>query len=126
MRIGNQNRLAERAESEGWNGAQLAAAQANFTSQSAAARVAATRETNVQSAIEEAKNTFPLAEEASDALPRSNFVPWNKAVQMVQAGIKLFIFPEPSADALSRWSEAFEKTKKYLAECKLPWIEVKL
>lgn len=81
-----QNRLAERAEAEGWSGADLAAAKANFTSQSAAATTAARRESNVESSVEEAKNTFPLVLQASAALPRSSFVPLNKLEQMIQAG----------------------------------------
>jgi hypothetical protein len=81
-----QNRLAERAKAEGWTGADLAAARASFTSQAAAARVAATREANVEASVEEAKNTFPLALKASMAVPRTNFVPLNKLTQAVAAG----------------------------------------
>jgi dCMP deaminase len=47
-------------------------------------------------------------------------------VQMIQAGITRFVFPEPSADALTRWASAFEKTKKYIQECGLYATEVKL
>lgn len=45
-------------------------------------------------------------------------------VQMIQAGIHYFVFPEPSADALTRWAEAFEKTKRYITEAGCYWREV--
>jgi len=45
-------------------------------------------------------------------------------VQMLQAGIVRFVFPEPSADALTRWAEAFVKTKKYITESGAEWEEV--
>lgn len=38
-------------------------------------------------------------------------------VQMLQAGIKQFVAPIPSADKLERWGEAFSKTRKYILEC---------
>jgi dCMP deaminase len=37
-------------------------------------------------------------------------------VQMLQAGINRFVAPEPTADALTRWGTAFEKTKRYIDE----------
>jgi dCMP deaminase len=46
-------------------------------------------------------------------------------VQMLQAGITRFVFPEPSADALTRWGAAFEKTKAYIRECDAQWMEYK-
>lgn len=44
-------------------------------------------------------------------------------VQMAQAGIKRFVFPSPTVDALTRWSSAFEKTKQYMREMSLEWME---
>jgi dCMP deaminase len=38
-------------------------------------------------------------------------------VHMVQAGIKTFVNPLPTEDMLSRWGPAFEKTKRYIADC---------
>jgi dCMP deaminase len=53
------------------------------------------------------------------------FAPCDRCVvQMLQAGIVRFIFPEPTADALTRWAEAFVKTKKYITECGAEWEEV--
>jgi hypothetical protein len=43
---------------------------------------------------------------------------------MIQAGIKRFVFPEPTADALTRWAEAFVKTKRYITECGAEYEEV--
>lgn len=45
-------------------------------------------------------------------------------VQMLQAGIKKFVAPKPTEDQLTRWGAAFEKTKKYVAECGGLLIEV--
>ncbi len=47
-------------------------------------------------------------------------------VQMLQAGIKRFVFPTPSADALTRWASAFEKTKRYINECGATFEEITL
>lgn len=38
------------------------------------------------------------------------------AVHMIQAGIQRFVAPMPSQDALSRWADAFERTKNYIRE----------
>lgn len=47
-------------------------------------------------------------------------------VQMLQAGITRFVFPEPTKDALLRWGKAFDKTKKYMKECAVAFLEVPL
>jgi dCMP deaminase len=53
------------------------------------------------------------------------FAPCDRCVvQMLQAGIVRFVFPEPTADALTRWADAFVKTKKYITECGATWEEV--
>lgn len=45
-------------------------------------------------------------------------------VQMLQAGITRFVFPEPSQDALTRWAEAFKRTKSYIEEAGATWVEL--
>ena len=45
-------------------------------------------------------------------------------VHMVQAGISRFVFPEPTVEALSRWSDAFEKTKRYMDECRVAYLQI--
>lgn len=44
-------------------------------------------------------------------------------VQMIQAGVRRFVAPVPPDEALSRWGEAFERTKKYISECGCTWTE---
>lgn len=68
-------------QSEGKTGKDLAAARADFMAASAAARVAAQREATVDTAVNEAKGTFPALEKASLALPRTSFTPFNQALQ---------------------------------------------
>jgi dCMP deaminase len=46
-------------------------------------------------------------------------------VQMLQAGILRFVFPEPTADALSRWGTAFVKTKQYMMDSGACYSELK-
>jgi hypothetical protein len=43
---------------------------------------------------------------------------------MLQSGIQRFVWPTPSADALTRWAEAFEKTKRYITEKGADWTEI--
>jgi hypothetical protein len=108
-----QNRLAERAAAEGWSGADLAAAQANFGSQAAAARSSAVRGAGIDQAVEEARKTFPLALAASDALPRGQFVPWNKALQAVQAGTSspaLARFVTANQAVITAYGQAMSRT----------------
>ena len=38
-------------------------------------------------------------------------------VHMLQAGIKTFVAPKPSEEALTRWADAFERTRRYIKEC---------
>ena len=45
-------------------------------------------------------------------------------VQMLQAGIARFVWPEPDAEKLARWAEAFIKTKKYITESGSAWTEI--
>ena len=46
------------------------------------------------------------------------------AVQMAQAGIFHFVAPNPSADALTRWTASFNATRKFLGECNLGLTEI--
>lgn len=107
------NVMAEKMKEEGATGKDLAAAKASFSAQSAAAKTAAVREANVATAVEEAKNTFPLALQRSAELPRTQFVPWNKAVQMVQAGTsspELARFVTANQAVITAYSQAISRT----------------
>lgn len=44
-------------------------------------------------------------------------------VQMIQAGIKRFVFRAASADAKERWADAFVKTLGYMDEAGCEWSE---
>jgi hypothetical protein len=108
-----QNRLAERAQAEGWTGAQLASAQANYASQAAAARAQAVRAGNIEQAVEEAKNTFPLALAASDAVPRGNWVPFNQLHQMAQragSNSPLARFETANQAVITAYGQAMSRT----------------
>lgn len=53
------------------------------------------------------------------------FLPCDRcAVQMIQAGIKTIIAPIPSEDALTRWADAFQKTRDYCKQSGVDVIEV--
>ena len=54
------------------------------------------------------------------------FCPCDRCVvHMLQAGITRFVFPEPPADALSRWGESFARAKRYINECGARYQEVR-
>jgi len=76
--------MATKLQQEGKTGADLASARANFMAQSAGMRVAAQREANIETAVNEAKGTFPEVLRTSQALPRSSFVPFNKVAEYVR------------------------------------------
>lgn len=44
-------------------------------------------------------------------------------VQMIQAGIARFVFPALPEDKIGRWGVALDRTKAYLAEANIPWME---
>ncbi len=46
------------------------------------------------------------------------------AVHMIQAGIKRFVFPEASADALTRWGDSLARAKGYMTEMGIEYLEV--
>jgi hypothetical protein len=107
------NILAAKLKAEGMTGKDLAAAKANFTAQSAAASTAAKREATVAAAVEEAKGTFPIALQRSAEVPRTQFVPWNRAVQMVQAGTsspELARFVTANQAVITAYSQAMSRT----------------
>lgn len=61
----------------------------NFNEQAGALagqRAVGTRAANISLAANEANNMIPIALEASDKLPRSQYMPWNQMVQAVQKG----------------------------------------
>lgn len=70
----------------GGTGADIAAANAGFQGEKAAARTGATRAANIGMAVAEAQKTFPLVRQASAALPRTEFPGVNKALQAAQTG----------------------------------------
>jgi hypothetical protein len=107
------NRVAEKTAEEGGTGGDLAAARANFNAQMGAAKSQAVREANVAANIAEAQRTFPLAIDASNNLPRSQFVPWNRVVQMVQAGTsspELAQFHTAVQGVITAYSQAMART----------------
>ena len=42
-------------------------------------------------------------------------------IQLIQAGIERFVFPEATDDMKNRWGAAIEKTKNYIDGCGLTW-----
>lgn len=46
------------------------------------------------------------------------------SVQMMQAGISRFVFPQCPSHLMERWGKVFETTKKYFWEAGLPFTEV--
>jgi dCMP deaminase len=45
-------------------------------------------------------------------------------VQMIQAGITRMVAPRPTEEQLTRWAEAFNKTRKYCAESGVELVEL--
>ena len=82
--IALRREVMRQAKEAGETGADIAAANAGFQGEKAAARTGATRAANIGMAVTEAKNTFPLVRQASAALPRTEFVPVNRALQAAQ------------------------------------------
>ena len=46
------------------------------------------------------------------------------AVVMLQAGIRHFIAPNPSEDALTRWGDSFKMTRDYILTCRGTILEI--
>jgi hypothetical protein len=78
--------VMELAKANGETGADIAAANAGFQGEKAAARTGATKAANVGMAVTEAQQTFPLVRQASAALPRTEFPGVNRALQAAQTG----------------------------------------
>lgn len=76
-----RKRVAEMAKDQGKSGADIAAGNAQFQGDKAAARTAGTRAANVELAADEAKKTSQIALDLSEKIPRTQFVPLNKALQ---------------------------------------------
>lgn len=79
-----RKRVAEMAKEQGKGGADIAAGNAQFQGDKAAARTAGTRAANVELAADEAKKTSQIALDLSEKIPRTQFVPLNKALQAAQ------------------------------------------
>lgn len=75
------NMTAEHLRSQGMDGKQIAASKANFMAESAALRTAEVRDSQITTAVNEAKGTFPQVLQRSAELPRSSFVPFNQALE---------------------------------------------
>jgi hypothetical protein len=82
--IALRREVMRQTREEGGTGADVAAANVGFGGEKAAARTAGTKATNVELAAAEAQKTFPLVLQASAALPRTEFVPANRAIQAAQ------------------------------------------
>jgi len=53
------------------------------------------------------------------------FAPCDRCcVICIQAGIKHFVFPEPTEDLLSRWGTALEKSKSFMREAGCTYTEL--
>lgn len=74
------------AREQGMNPSDIAAANAEFQGFKSSMRTLGTRAANMGMAVNEFKQFADLALDASKAVPRTNFIPLNKLIQMVQAG----------------------------------------
>lgn len=117
--VGSQNRAAvwgeisRLAKERNVSGSQLAALKADYQANAAGARTAATRGAGIDIAVDEAQRTFPLALAASDAVPRGQYVPWNKAVQAFQRGTsspELARFVTANRAVISAYAQAMSRT----------------
>lgn len=71
--------IAKQARAAGLTGAQIAAQMVQYKGDAAAMRTAGVRSANSDLAVTEFQNLVPLALKASDAVPRSSFLPFSKA-----------------------------------------------
>lgn len=81
-----RNEIYKQARAAGLDGRDIVE---NFNEQAGALagqRAVGTRAANISLAANEANNMIPIALAASDKLPRSQYMPWNKMVQAVQKG----------------------------------------
>lgn len=84
--IALRREVMRQSQEAGETGADVAAANAGFQGEKAAARTAGTKAANVDLAVSEAQKTFPIVREASAALPRTQFPGVNRALQAAQTG----------------------------------------
>lgn len=77
--------MNQKMQERGWNGADIAAANAEFAGTTAAQRSIATKAGNISMAATEAMKVMPLALAASDKVVRSGFLPFGKAEVMFNA-----------------------------------------
>ncbi len=88
--VGSQNRAAvmgditRMAQERGITGSQLAAIKADYAASTAGARTSAVQSARIDSAVEEAQRTMPLALAASQAVQRGQWVPLNQLEQAAQ------------------------------------------
>jgi len=82
--IALRREVMKQTREAGGSGADVAAANVGYQGEKAGARTAGTKATNVELAAAEAQKTFPLVKQASAALPRTEFVPANRALQAAQ------------------------------------------
>jgi hypothetical protein len=78
--------IRRQAQAQGMTGRDVATQMADFTGILAGERASGTRIANVELASSEAQKVLPLARAASNALPRSGFLPFSKAEQKIRGG----------------------------------------
>lgn len=84
--IALRREVMKQSREAGETGADIAAAQAGYQGEKAAARTAGTKAANVDLAVSEAQKTFPIVRELSAQLPRTQFPGVNRALQAAQTG----------------------------------------
>ena len=108
-----RRRVAELNQEQGRTGADQAAANVTYGGEKAAARTGATRAANIGMAVAEAQQTFPLVRQTSAALPRSEFVPVNKALQAAETNTgdpKVVAFGTALNTAINAYARAISPT----------------
>lgn len=81
-----RNTIAEKMKAQGVSGKDQATKMAEFSGLTAGERSLGTRAAQMGMAVDEAQRIMPLALKASEAFPRTQFVPLNKAIAAVAAG----------------------------------------
>ena len=84
--IALRREVMKQTREAGQGGADIAAAQAGYQGEKAAARTTGTKAANVDLAVSEAQKTFPIVRELSAQLPRTQFPGVNRALQAAQTG----------------------------------------
>jgi hypothetical protein len=79
-----RNRIAERASARGLDGPAIAQGMIDYVGDTARERTAATQEGRMAPASYEAQGAIDLGRAASQAVPRTNWVPVNRAIQAYQ------------------------------------------